>query len=362
MTRLAVIGGGIIGMVTARELARRGLAVTVYERGRVGAEASWAGAGVLSPLPPWHYPPPVQQLARASQALYPDIAAQLLADTGIDPQWTPSGLLVLDGDADAAHDWARQAAARVDDLDAAAVRALEPALTPHRALRLPDVAHIRNPRLLRALHADLARRAVEVREHTPVIALDTDGTRVLGLRTAAGLMGCEGVVIAAGPWSGELLEGLWRPQVSPVRGQMLVFEAPAGLLGHVVLTPDGHYLVPRRDGRILVGSSVEHAGFDRGVTPEVGATLAGLAAQLLGALRGLNPIAQWAGLRPFTPTGVPIIGRHPDIENLWLATGHYRNGLTLAPATAALLADLIGGTAPELDAAPYRPGADPGGR
>lgn len=360
MTRLAVIGGGIIGMLTARELAQRGFAVTVYERGRVGAEASWAGAGVLSPMPPWHYPRPVQDLARASQVLYPGLAAQLLADTGIDPQWTQSGLLVLDGDARAAAAWAQRATARVEELDVAAVHALEPALAPRRALRLADVAHIRNPRLLRALHADLVRRAVQVREQTPVEALDTAGTRVRCVRTAAGRVDCDGVVIAAGAWSGHLLEGHWRPAVSPVRGQMLVFETPAGLVGHVVLAPDGHYLVPRRDGRILVGSSVEHAGFDRGVTPAVRATLAGAAAELLPVLRTQNPVAQWAGLRPFTPTGVPIIGQHPDIENLWLATGHYRNGLTLAPATATLLADLICGTPPGMDAAPYRPGGMPG--
>jgi glycine oxidase len=355
MSRIAVVGGGVVGLVTARELAQRGFEVALYERAKVGAEASWAGAGVLSPLPPWRYPEPLQRLARLSQAAYPALAQALRADTGVDAEWTVSGLLVLEPPSRAARTWAARAGAAFEALDAAAMQALEPALPAQPALRLGDVAQIRNPRLLRALHADLLRRGVAVHENRPVAALTIRGERVQALDAPGEAAACDAVVLAAGAWSAHLLPEHWRPPVFPVRGQVLLYAAAPGLLGHVVLDAHGYYLVPRRDGHILVGSTVERAGFTRDTTPAAGRELAAAAARLLPPLAQLTPATHWAGLRPGTPDGLPYIGRHPQIANLWIAAGHYRNGLTLAPATAHLLADLIGGRTPQTDPRPFRP-------
>lgn len=354
MLRIAVVGGGVIGLSIARELTVRGHDVRVYERGRAGAESSWAGAGVLSPLPPWRYPAAVQCLAHAGQALYPALVTALAADTGIDPEWTRSGLLVLEAPGEDAARWAQDFAQRLEWLEAGALHAKEPALAPAAgALWLPETAQVRNPRLLRALIADLSRRGVAVHQATPVERLDRSGGRVTGVETSAGRIECDAVVLAAGAWSAELLAGMWQPPVRPVRGQMVLYEAGPSLLRSVVLRGDGRYLVPRRDGRLLVGSTVEHAGFDRSPTAQARADLIAAAAEMLPALERLTPAAHWAGLRPATADGVPIIGRHPQLERLWLATGHYRNGFTMAPATATLLADLIEGRTPALDPAPY---------
>jgi glycine oxidase len=351
-----VVGGGIIGLFTAWELAATGRRVVLLERGELGQEASWAGAGILSPLRPWDAPLTVDSLVRWSQARYPEIAQDLTRTTGIDPEWTQSGLLLLNTSAPAAaHAWADRTGYRLEPLAPVTLRAREPALATatQPALWIPEVAQIRNPRLLRALRQRLLQRAVDVREHCEVNALAIHGARVTGVKTAQDTIPAEHVIIAAGAWSPALLTGVRAtPAIEPVRGQMLLYRPPIPLLSHIVLVDDC-YLVPRRDGRILVGSSVEHAGYDAAPTAAVGAALAGFAARYVPALhRGLIE-RHWAGLRPGSPDGIPTIGPHPDINGLYLNAGHYRYGVLMAPASGRLLADLILDRPPIVDPAPY---------
>lgn len=353
---VAIIGGGLVGLLTARELALSGAAVTVLDRGQPGRESSWAGGGILSPLYPWHYPDPVSELARWSQEIYPHLC-DTLSGTGVDPQWTRSGMLLLDGDAAAGEAWAGRYGSRLEVLTAREAAGVEPALRGRfedGACRLPDVAQVRNPRLLEALRRDLAARGVRLHGHRPVTRLRREGGRVTGVETDAGPVEAGSVVLAAGAWSAGLAAGLPVPlPVRPVRGQMLLFRAPPGMLGHIVLD-GGRYLIPRRDGRILAGSTMEEVGFDTGTTSPARTAIMRFARQRLPELAHCPIEWQWAGLRPGSPAGVPFIGPYPGIAGLFLNAGHFRNGVVMGPASARLLADLVAGRPPILDPEPYR--------
>lgn len=351
-----VIGGGIIGMLTARELAQAGCRVSIVERGALGGESSWAGGGILSPLYPWRAPAPVTQLARWGHHRYPALAAELRADTGIDPEWERSGLFVLDVDElEAARDWARQQQAMLESIETPeAIAALEPACRPAaRALWLADVAQIRNPRLIRALRADLGRRGVTLLEDTSVDAIEHRDGRVLGVRHGGHTARADVVIVAAGAWSARVLEAIGiRIDVQPVRGQMLLYRAAPGMVRRIVLS-SGHYVIPRRDGRVLVGSTVESVGFDKDTTAAAREELQQVAETLIPALVRCEIEQQWSGLRPGSTHEIPYIGAVPGVRGLYLNTGHFRNGLLLAPASARLVADLILGRESEIDPLPY---------
>ncbi len=356
-----VVGGGVMGLLTARELVQAGLSVHLVERGRVGRESSWAGGGILSPLYPWHYPDAVNRLARWSQAAYPRLAQALAQSSGIDPEWTRNGLLMLDpAEERAALEWSRRFQARVESLPPDGQRALEPGLRRETAgaLWLPEVAQIRNPRLLKALRADLSARGVVIEEGVEVHGPLRRQGQVCGLETCRGPRFGGRVVICAGAWTGRVLESLGLPPlpIRPVRGQMLLYRAPPETV-HRILIIQGHYLIPRRDGRVLVGSTMEEGGFDKRTTEAARRELMALAAEWIPALGRCPLEAHWAGLRPGAPEGVPFIGALPQQPAVFVNAGHFRNGVVTAPASARLLVDLLLGREPILDPTPYRPEA-----
>ena len=347
-----VIGAGVAGCATALELAEAGARVAVVERGEIGRESSWAGGGILFPLLPWDYGEAVNALVERSVALYPAWTAELKDATGIDPEYWPCGMLVLPPfDAGTARAWCESRAMRLET-----VRPGErvPGLAVDGdALWLPGVPQARTPRLLKALGRRLEQLGVEVREHAGVAGWRIGGRRVLALETAAGPLQAERYIVAAGAWSGQLLDALGpRPSIRPVRGQMLLFRGPPGLLPAIVLQ-GGTYLIPRRDGRILAGSTLEEAGFDASPTEEAKAMLLQRATAILPPLADLPLERHWAGLRPGSPGNVPIIGRHPRWENLYLNAGHFRYGVTMAPASAECLVDQLLGRPRHLDPVPY---------
>lgn len=361
-SHVTVVGGGVIGLLAARELRAAGLDVTVLDRGGIGREASWAGSGILSPLHPWRQPAALHPLSLWSQRVYPALAETLAAESGIDPELHTDGLLLPDcADTDQALAWARQWQVPAQMLDAGALRVAEPAAAPHTtALLLPQVAQVRNPRLLRALHVALQHAGVRFEQDCEVLGFARRGNRVEALDTRRGRRAVQLLLVAAGAWSGQLLRGcgLELP-IEPVRGQILALQAPPGLVRHVLLA-EGHYLVPRHDGLVLAGSTVERAGFDKTPVAATADALHAAAARLVPALENAPRVAHWAGLRPGSPDGTPYIGRHPQLENVYVSAGHFRSGLTLAPASAVLLAALITGATPPLDPAPYAlpPAAD----
>jgi glycine oxidase len=221
---------------------------------------------------------------------------------------------------------------------------------------MPDIANVRNPRLLRALGESLRRLGVIVHEQADVVGWRHAGGRVESLLTRDGRSFSAGnFVVCGGAWSSVLLNDVTPLPVRPVRGQMLLFRLPAGELPCIVLA-EGRYVIPRRDGHVLCGSTLEESGFDVTTTAVAKASLMASAARLWPALQGQAPLAHWAGLRPAAPEGIPFIGPVPEYANLWVNAGQFRNGLVLAPASARLLADQLLGRQPGIDPAPYRVG------
>jgi len=360
MNDILVIGGGAIGLLTARELVRSGAKVTLVEMGAIGREASWAGGGILSPLYPWRYADAVTALSLRSQGHYPQLCATLWEETGIDSELTRSGLLILEPeDQDQALAWGRRHQVRIESLPPGALRETAPGLgfTPSTALWMPEIAQVRNPRFVKALRRSIARQA-HIREREEVVELLLDADRAVGARTHKGTLAADRIVVCSGAWTAQLFERFGnRPDIEPVRGQMILLNAEPGQLDHIVLFRD-RYLIPRRDGRILVGSTLEHEGFVKATTTEAREDLYRAVVELFPSLRYAPIERHWAGLRPGSPKGIPYIGAYPGIRSLYCNAGHYRNGLVTGPASARLVADLLLERDPILDPSPYALGAD----
>lgn len=361
-----IVGGGIIGLLLARELSAEGASVTVIERGECGREASWAGGGIVSPLYPWRYSQAVTALASSAQKAYPTLAGRLREETGIDPEWECTGLLMLDAaDSREALSWAQGVGSAMSTLSRQSIYKREPALAPgfEQGLWMPEIANIRNPRLLKALLKSLQLQSrVRLLQHSCVTEfIHDDG---VGERTLKGvevvqngqrgkILGGQ-VVVTAGAWSGDLLKSLKIDvAVQPVKGQMLLLKPDKQVINSIVLT-NGRYLIPRRDGHILIGSTLEYTGYDKSTSIQAQQSLFASATGLIPELRTVPIISQWAGLRPGAAQGVPFICRVPGFRNLSVNAGQFRNGLVLAPASAGLLADVLLGRPPRVDPLPYQ--------
>ncbi len=344
-TDAIIIGGGVSGLMSARELSDSGKQVVLLERQALGKESSWAGGGILSPLVPWRAAEPITALCRWSQSAYPLLAEELQASTGIDPEWLPSGLLFTDCDhIDLVKAWAETHATRYESLACNDLEGIEPNIraVSENPLLLPDIAQVRNPRLLRALKIDLAQRGVELLEHHPVDEIRIENGRAVGIVSRNQLFTAEDYVVTAGAWSGLVAcnSGLPELPIMPVKGEMLIFDSPPGLLKHMVIS-GGRYLIPRKDGKILAGSTIENAQFNKSCTDKALEALSCFATSLLPPLKQYAIEKHWAGLRPGSPDGIPTIGPHPEVANLFFNCGHFRNGFVMAPAAARLLANHI---------------------
>ncbi len=356
-----IIGGGIIGLFTAWELATAGHSVCVIERGDMGGEASWAAGGILSPLRPWTYPEPVNTLALWSQGRYESICDQLQAHSGVDSEWHNCGMLVLDCPEHAsAVDWAGRHSVRIETLTTSNLCKAFPELAGTNpaasgpACWLPDVAQLRNPRILQALVVSLRALGVELRERTTARSLEITRGKVSAVVCEDSVVRGEQVVVAAGAWTSSLLPWEGRQQaIRPVKGQMILYKSGAACLKCIVLK-GGRYLVPRSDGRLLVGSTVEETGFDQATDEAIAQDLSLFAASFLPGLRDIPIEKHWAGLRPATVDEIPVIGRMPQVEGLYVNAGQFRSGIVTAPASARLLADLILGQTPIIDPGPFQ--------
>lgn len=369
MIDFLVCGAGISGLLVTRELLARGASVHLIDRSTIGSEASWAGGGIVSPLYPWRYSDAVTALATRAQHAYPILAKALYRETGIDPELNVTGLMMLDADdSSEALSWATRFEHEMDAWTPTQIYTREPGLSPgyQQALWMPQIANVRNPRLLKALRKFVIDHPnATVSENCELMALKGQAGRAVSAIVSQGhdkqeiTMGQ--VVITTGAWTGNLMQAsMGDLQVAPVKGQMLLYQSDKPLLKGMVLSR-GRYLIPRNDNLILVGSTLEFEGFDKSATQIAAESLHSSATSILPALADTPRIGHWAGLRPGSPGGVPYIGYLPGWNNVAVNAGHYRNGLVLAPASAALLAQTVTQETPELNPDPYDPTLRQGG-
>lgn len=344
---VAIIGGGIIGLSIARELALRGVRrVAVIERGEFGQEASWAAGGILAPQVEADRADEFFSLASASRDLYPGFVEAIEKETGIDVRFDKTGTLYVgfteDDEAEMRHrfDWQTDAGLSVEWLNSEDIRRLEPNVSPDArcALRFPNDWQVENRRLTEALIRANRNLGVELIANCEVESVRIEGGRATGIESSIRPFAAGKIVIAAGAWS-SLLGGV-SIAVEPVRGQMLCFQTEPVLTRHVIYSSRG-YLVPRQGGRLLAGSTSEHVGFEKRVTDEGAASIKSMAMEIAPALESAAIADSWAGFRPHAPDDLPVIGPTGDIEGLFYATGHYRNGILLAPITAKFVADAM---------------------
>ncbi len=354
-----VVGGGIIGCAIAREAAHAGLSVGLLEMGLIGGQSSGAAAGLVGPQIEAAGPDPILTLGLASRDLYPEFAARVAEESGLDPCLTTSGTLVLSrpGAGAAALDrqaiFQRSLGLSVERLHAADVRRLEPCLAAEwsEGLYLPRDQSIDNVLLMQGLKRSALAAGVRIQERSRVESVLVDRGRVAGVACGGSRLQAPSVVIAAGAWSAGIA-GVPGLPTHPVRGQMVCL-GPSPVPARPLYT-HGCYLVPRRDGRVLCGSTMERAGFDATVTGEGLAALAGRAIEIVPALGAAPFHSAWAGLRPATPDDRPAIGPG-SVPGLFYACGHLRNGILLAPITARLVTRLLRGEDPGMAIALFDP-------
>jgi glycine oxidase len=358
---VVVVGGGIIGLTIARALALRGVRdVWLIERAVLGAEASFAAAGMLLPQVEAATKGDFFTLACRSRDAYASFAAALHDETGIDVELDTTGTLYLalndedQEEIEKGYYFQSREGLAVELLSAAAARALEPCISSSTlgALLFPRDIQVENRRLLSALANSVNNLGVTVLTGTNVESLIVERNCLTGVQTNRGTISCATAVVAAGTWSSFIKHT--HPRIEPIRGQLVCLEAKPRLTRHIIFSRRG-YLVPRRDGRLLAGSTSEEAGFAKNVTAGGISKILQNAHEISPAISDLPIVDTWAGLRPRSPDGLPVLGPCVEISGLFYATGHYRNGILLAPITGELISEAIveGVTSPLL--APFSP-------
>jgi glycine oxidase len=358
---VVVVGGGIMGCGVALRLAQAGVDVTVLERAIPGAEASSAAAGILAPQAEADGPGPFLDLCLRSRAMYPRFAEELRELSGVDVHYLPSGALHVAFTEEGLRHlestvaWQRAQGLRSEVLDGPKARALEPNLSAGAvgAAHFPDDHQVDNRLLVRALSIAAARVGVRFRTGY-VRELNVKDDRVVGVDLDGEMLAAAAVVVAAGSWSSLVQGARIDPQaVRPVRGQLLELQLRLPPLQRVLFSERKGYLVPRRDGRVIAGSTMEFAGYDKQVTAGGLARILDVGLEMCPGLREAQVLSFWAGLRPYTEDRLPLLGPGP-LAGLFLATGHFRNGILLAPITARVVAEAVLGQAPSVDLSSFR--------
>jgi glycine oxidase len=358
-----IVGGGIIGCAIAFFLARAGVRPLILDRGKVGGEASSGAAGMLTAQAHTDEPGLLFDLKLASRALYEPLAEELRQRTDLDIEYRRLGHLVpalteeeneLVGTRVA---WQAARGLPAVRLTAQEARELEPGLSPasRGAGWFPEDHHVNNTAVTQALASATLRLGGQVRVDCTVVDVVRDGKRVAGVRTLEETIPADTVILCAGAWSRqfETAAGLPLP-IIPAKGQIVVARLATPALQHVVYGT-GAYAIPRPSGEHIIGSTVEYVGYDKRVTVEAVTGILARMTDLAPALREAEMVASWACLRPAAPDGLPVLGPIPGRRSLLVATGHFRNGILLAPITGKLMAELVTDGKPSISLEPFRP-------
>ena len=347
--KIAIIGAGISGLMSALELVEQGCSVIIFDQQHAGQAASWAGGGILSPMYPWRYPHAVNQLAQYGKPLYLEWNEKLKPISGIDFEIHETGLLIFDeADFETGLNYAHQfqePMQQAEYLQSEQLAQVNPCIDPkfRHAMYFPQIANVRNPRLLQSMIGYLKQHPkVEFIEHCPIEQFNIVNGKVQSIRSQnKQIYFADQFVITTGAWSKHWSEQLNLDiPVQPVQGQMVLFKTPENWLPTMCMNKV-MYLIPRLDGHVVCGSSMAHCGFDTTPTAATKQTILAACFEMVPELAAFPIVKQWAGLRPSSPTGVPYIGKMPELDNVWANFGHFRNGLCMGPASARLLRQLI---------------------
>ncbi|MEO6588130.1 MAG: glycine oxidase ThiO [Pyrinomonadaceae bacterium] len=347
---VSIIGGGVIGLSIARELCKKGFnKITIIEKGIIGKESSYAAAGMLAVQAETNQPDAFFEFCNESNKLYPNFSQELFNETGVDIELDREGTLYLafnerdEKELRARYGWQKKAGLTVEKLSAVETHKLEPFVSPEirGSLYFPNDWQVENRKLIQALEKYAEFKNIEIRENTEIKTLLIENGKIIGAETDTEKFHAEIVVLTTGAWT-SLIKGakFALPEVKPIRGQIIEFQTAKRLFQKVIYSPRG-YLVPRADGRILVGATVEDTGFDKTISDAAADFLRENAQEIAPNLINLVIHDQRVGLRPFAADGLPILGQIENVENLFIATAHYRNGILLAPMTAKFLAEKI---------------------
>ena len=369
MTEVLIVGGGVVGLSIAYELARQKQRVQVIDRGELGREASWAGAGILPPANRATALHPYDQLRGLSMELHAEWAARLRTETDIDNGYRRCGALYLArtaGETAALRGMEsvfREEQIAITKLDRAQVATLEPALAAAAnsgrfkvAYDVPEECQIRNPRHLQALALACQQLGVELLPNTAATEFLIEGEQLAGVKTSAGVLRAKQYCLTSGAWTQQMLAQLDIPNsIFPIRGQMLLYHCDRQLFQRV-LNEGNRYMVAREDGHVLVGATEEEVGFDKRTTEVALADLQAFATAMVPELAQATLVKTWAGLRPASFDGFPYLGRIPTLQNAFVAAGHFRSGLYLSPGTAMVMSELLLGQTPRIALDAFRVG------
>lgn len=360
LMRVVVVGAGIIGLAIAEELTRQGLSVELLEKsGEPGSEASSAAAGILSPQGEAKGPGPWLELLLTGYSLFPEAVARLESATGIDLKFRASGMLAVgfteedEREFNQEFTWQEKTGLRLERVSGSQVKELEPAVDgPVRcALWWPQTAQLDNVNLVQAYRRAVEKQGGSIRANRTVKRFRMEGDRVTGVETDQGPVKADWMVNCAGSWAGFDSSLPMAVPTLPAKGQMLEFRTEAPMVDRVVKSPRA-YLVQRSPDRLIVGTTVERVGYDKAVTEEGRRSIRAGAGEITSRLNGFKEASSWAGLRPDTPDHLPILGPTPW-KGLLMATGHFRNGILLAPLTGRLIAEWITTGRCSIDWAPF---------
>ena len=349
---VAIIGGGINGSSIAYQLSKLGKKVVIIEKNHLACEASSAAAGMLAAQAEIEQDGPFFQLALKSQAMFSALSNELLEITGIDIEFVRKGMIKIAETEQIAKEVQQQTVFQrnwdpeIQWLDSHSIRELEPSLSPNVAggMYLPNDGHVQPAKLSKAFAMAAKQFGATILENTEVLSFNYENDRVNGVKTTVGNIHCNQVVLANGAWAAKLMHETGLDlSVYPVKGECFSVKADTLIINRTIFSDKRCYLVPKRSGEIFIGATQVDNTFDKRVTPSGIATLVERASQLVPEIKDAPWERVWAGLRPQTEDGLPYIGEHPLWKGLFIAAGHYRNGILLSPVTGTLVADLLEG-------------------